>query len=138
MLPAGEYYIGDLCYVFSHPKWDELLAATNYLQNDDGVFQFGNILLACYGTAYGDGTYADNNLDVEIGVDSGTIGCMLLTDIEPEMLDRAKECGAIYTFTKPFKTYEEDGTIRFGNRWIDTDPEPEYEEDDWDEEEDDD
>lgn len=133
MLPAGEYYIGDLCYVFSRDKWQRLLEATDYLR--DGEFKFENIHGASYGTAHGDGGYDENNLGTEIGVDSGTIGCILLTDIEPEELSEAKRCGAIYTFTNSFKVSEHEGTIHFGDRFINTDPD--YE-DDWDEEDEDD
>ena len=60
-MPAGRYYVGDLCYVM-HDVWDEVC---DLVFPYDGRGVYGKFKLkdgrefAVYSTAYGDGTYYD-------------------------------------------------------------------------------
>ena len=130
MMKAGTYYVGDLCYVL-HDEWDEVCE----LIIKDGVCLDGEFTLkdgrrfAMYGTAYGDGTYRDQSGN-EYGVDAGSIGCILLSDINLESEGNFLTGGNVVPFESDFYTDEEDGRIVFGSLIIDTDPvydEEEYE-----------
>ena len=129
-MKAGTYYVGDLCYVL-HDEWDEVCE----LIIKDGVCLDGEFTLkdgrrfAIYSTAYGDGTYLDQSGN-EYGVDAGSIGCILLSDINLESEGNFLTGGNIVPFENDFHTDEEDGRIMFGSLIIDTDPvydEEEYE-----------
>ena len=82
-MTAGQYYVGDLCYVM-HDVWDEVC---DLLFPDDVNSQQGEFTLkdgrrfAIYNTNYGDGEYDTSEWGHTIGVDSGTIGCILASDI---------------------------------------------------------
>jgi hypothetical protein len=83
-MPAGEYWIGDLCYVM-HPEWNELCddIFTNEILNSsqDFIIELNDGRLICWcSTAYGDGTYYDTH-GHEYGVDAGMIGAILVSDI---------------------------------------------------------
>jgi hypothetical protein len=135
-MKAGKYYVGDLCYVM-HPQWDEvcklLFAGRTDHGCNEGVFTLANgVEIACFNTAYGDGTYEDREGRV-YPVDSGSIGCILVDDIaDPEawMLG-----GNVIEFEVDFEVDKVYGSeLVFGNIVIDTDPpydeepEDEYEE----------
>ena len=118
-LPAGKYYIGDLCYVVEN--WEEYhqLFFPNE-GNDQHVGVFTNsegVKFANYGTAYGDGVYFDEEKN-EYAVDSGSIGCIPIEAIqEPHAL------GNVVDFPVEFdcEFLEHSGTIRIGDVFIDTD-----------------
>jgi len=122
MMKAGTYYVGDLCYVL-HDEWDEVCE----LIIKDGVCLDGEFTLkdgrrfAIYSTAYGDGTYLDQSGN-EYGVDAGSIGCILLSDINLESEGNFLTGGNVVPFENDFHTDEEDGRIMFGSLIIDTDP----------------
>ena len=82
MMKAGTYYVGDLCYVL-HERWDEvceLIIEGNRCL--DGEFNLKDgTRFAIYGTAYGDGNYFDQN-GKSYDVDAGSIGCVLLDNID--------------------------------------------------------
>lgn len=90
MMKAGNYYIGDLCYVMNDDEWREVcsLTLTGY-KSKEGVFTLSDgRMFACFNTKYGDGTYptnvarwSDSEQTIVFDVDSGTIGCMLVDDI---------------------------------------------------------
>lgn len=144
-MPAGKYYIGDLCYVM-HKEWDEVCSLTT--QGDDcldGEFNLANgVRFASYGTKFGDGSYLDNSYR-EYGVDAGLIGCILVSDIDTSDTANDVSLGHVVEFDKPFETSggrtslrDWDGVIRFGDVRIETDPEEEdddYEGEDEDDEE---
>lgn len=129
MMPAGVYYVGDLCYVM-HPQWDEFCRITisdNHCL--DGEFSLANGVRFCsYGTFFGDGCYFDQN-GREYGVDAGLIGCIRVEDINDPTA--ALSGGQIIEFTEPFETSCDDGTIYIGHVEIDTkdDDDEEFEED---------
>ena len=75
---------------------------------------------AVYNTMYGDGTYTDQQ-GKEYWVDSGSIGCILMRDIDLAQLDNNVQGGALYDFDQDFYTGEQDGKIMFHKISIDTD-----------------
>lgn len=132
-LPAGTYYVGDLCYVLDEDNgwdWDALLDDTGYLgfQDADGnpiplhkrptTFTFNGVTFFSSSTKFGDGSYLDN-LGREYPVDSGGIGCVPVSAIggsfDPQL-------GHAVTFDEPFECHgcDQDGYIRIGNLTIDT------------------
>jgi hypothetical protein len=135
-MPAGRYYVGDLCYVM-HDVWDEVCDLMFPYSNTSA---FGKFTLkdgrefAVWSTAYGDGSYPDQVGRV-YDVDAGVIGCILESDIrDPEGFTSG---GQVIDFATEFETWEDRGMIRFGDISIDTagnfyDDEDEY---DWGEEE---
>ncbi len=128
-MPAGKYYVGDLCYVM-HPQWDEFCSIT-IKDHDcyDGEFTLKNgVKFATYGTAWGDGVYFDQQ-GRQYGVDAGLIGCILVSDINDPEADPEND-GQIIEFDEPFETSYSDGTIFIGHVKINTDDSDEIEEDD--------
>ena len=123
-MPAGRYYIGDLCYVM-HPEWDECCDLFFPPGDNIGPGRDGEFVLkdgrrfASFGTAYGDGTYR-SNIDTEHAVDSGSIGCIRVEDIRDDQYDNIEELGAIVEFDQPFEVSEDQGLIRFGHVQIET------------------
>lgn len=128
MMKAGRYWIGDLCYVLGN-RWDEVC---DIVIKDhtclSGEFELNGVPFAMYSTAYGDGVYSDNS-GRSYPVDSGSIGCVLLEDID----DGADTTlGSIIEFSHDFITGSIGGIIQFNNVSIDTDGESEEdEEDEW-------
>ena len=126
-MPAGKYYIGDLCYVM-HDEWDE--CCDLMFQSDEQGFPKaveGEMVLkdgrrfASFGTAYGDGTYR-SNINTFHCVDSGSIGCIRVEDIRDTTYDfaRIEELGAIVEFDQPFEVSEDQGLLVFGHVEIET------------------
>lgn len=121
-MPAGTYYVGDLCYVM-HPEWGEFCEITiNGYECKDGEFALKDgRQFATYGTQYGDGMYC-SNIGTEHSVDAGLIGCIRIEDIRDSVATVAhmKGLGSIITFDQPFETSESDGVICFGHVEINT------------------
>jgi hypothetical protein len=132
MMIKGEYYVGDLCYVLND-EWDEVCRLLFAGRDDHGCNQ-GEFNLsdgrrfAIYNTAYGDGTYYDQN-DRGYAVDAGSIGCILMEDIDLTHPDNFISGGQQITFDQDFYTGKLDGKLMFHNVSIETDPvyEEEYE-----------
>lgn len=122
MMPAGTYYIGDLCYVM-HDEWDEFCDITTVGYDCiDGEFNLKDgRRFATYGTKFGDGVYDG------LSVDAGLIGCILLEDIDQSNSNNDIKLGKIVTFDKSFETGEHNGEIFFGHITIDTACEEDYE-----------
>ena len=129
MMKSGTYYVGDLCYVL-HDEWDEVCQLTiNGNRAIGGEFNLKDgRRFAMYNTMYGDGTYHDQQ-GKEYWVDSGSIGCILMRDIDLAQLDNNVQGGALYDFDQDFYTGEQDGKIMFHKISINTDDivEEEYE-----------
>jgi len=121
MMKAGTYYVGDLCYVL-HDEWDEVCQLTiNGNRAIGGEFNpKDGRRFAMYNTMYGDGTYTDQQ-GKEYWVDSGSIGCILMRDIDLAQLDNNVQGGALYDFDQDFYTGEKDGYIMFHKISICTD-----------------
>lgn len=127
-MPAGRYYIGDLCYVMTDEEWDEFCSITiKGNQCIDGEFTFKDgRRFATYGTKWGDGLYFDQ-YGREYSVDAGLIGCIKLDDIKAEKYDNIEDLGNVTDWGVDFITsggrgdLDWDGVIRFGNCMIRTD-----------------
>jgi len=61
-------------------------------------------------TMYGDGVYYSNEGD-EIGVDSGTIGCVKVDDVDDV---EGLKLGAVVEFNGTFHPSSKNGLLRFG------------------------
>jgi hypothetical protein len=123
MMPAGKYYVGDLCYVM-HPEWS---AVCDLVLGDGGCLE-GEFNLpdgrrfAMYNTAWGDGQYG-SSIGTSHCVDSGSIGCIRIDDItESERdFDEMNRLGAIVEFKNEFTTYTDDeGNLTFGHIVVET------------------
>lgn len=140
---AGNYYIGDLCYVIKDELWGEFVEAwfgdKPYQQENEVTIN--GIRTFCAGTAHGDGSYTDNYGNV-YDVDSGSIG---IVEISEESLGKNGVVdavrlintikyvhGQLHTFEEDFQVSAEDGVFKFLSIRIDTD----Y--DEWDDEDGDD
>lgn len=116
MLPAGKYYIGDLCYVIA--DWDKFCEMTIVGHNClDGEFNFMGTPIASYGTLWGDGEYRDQTGN-RYSVDAGLIGCIPVDKVtKPDGLN----FGRVVEFTNDFNTSSVNGVITFGgnsrDRW---------------------
>lgn len=128
MMQAGKYYVGDLCYVMSYKEWDDFCSVTiDGINVKDGEFAMPDgRKFATYSTMHGDGLYKDQ-WGGEYGVDAGLIGCILVSDINPEKLD-GLTLGQVHTFETDFVTgggrgtADWEGTIQFGRVVIETNP----------------
>lgn len=84
--PAGEYYIGDICYALSdevyQKQWGDKYkyACGTHEMTHDGL---RNVLSVNH-TTYGDGTYTDTSNNIDFEVDSGTIGIVPITLCDPQ------------------------------------------------------
>ena len=118
-MPAGVYYIGDLCYVMS-AEWDEVCDKTipkGDVLNGKFTLDDGRTF-TMYSTMYGDGGYLANN-GYTVDVDAGVIGCIAVKDITDK--DARMELGMIVEFDKPFKCgCTPRGLISFGGIKIKT------------------
>ena len=137
-MPAGKYFIGDLCYVM-HDVWDEVCDRTISGYNlIDGEFNLKDgRRFATFCTKYGDGLYRDNYGN-RYPVDAGLIGCIRVEDIKDEGFNESDPPGAIIEFESDFSAFSDrmtdrskwDGTIQFGFITIQTDDDGEYDEED--------
>jgi hypothetical protein len=111
-MPAGQYWVGDLCYVL-RDQWEEvcgLLAG-----GVDGVHTLKDgTHFACFRTAWGDGIYEDGSGN-DYAVDAGLIGCVLAGKVSDE-----GAWGHVHTFRRPFSVGSRGGVIRFGRVAINT------------------
>lgn len=113
MMRPGTYYVGDLCYVM-HPQWKEvcnLMFACDGNYVLDGEFNLANgVRFALHSTAYGDGTYQDQE-GRDYPVDAGLIGCIRVDDVyDPEWWLEGMQT---VVFDKPFELVYNDGVISF-------------------------
>jgi hypothetical protein len=122
-MPAGRYYIGDLCYVM-HDEWNEVcdlfFSASSFPGQAEGEFTLKDgRRFASFGTAYGDGEYS-SNIGTTHGVDSGSIGCIRVEDIRDTTYSDIERLGAIVTFDQPFEVSNDHGLLKFGSVHIET------------------
>lgn len=131
-LPAGKYWVGDLCYVM-HEDWDEVCGLF-FKDRDDHGCNEGLFTLkdgrkfVSFNTKWGDGGYCDE-AENEYSVDAGLIGCILVSDIKHGDDFHNLDGGHIHEFTSPFNCSggrseqgrDWDGVIRIGHINIETD-----------------
>lgn len=124
MMPAGKYYIGDLCYVM-HEEWDQVMDLFCRGRTDHGCNE-GEFNLpdgrrfASFNTAYGDGSYYDQS-NKRYDVDAGLIGCIKVDDINENEKANVSS-GQVVEFFRDFEVYSDFGVIHIGHIVIDTDP----------------
>lgn len=120
-MPAGKYYVGDLCYVINDSKvWSEVcdLTLTKQGKSIEGAFTLeSGKRFAMFSTAYGDGVYNDQE-GREYAVDSGSIGCIKVEDITEDEI--REDLGNIIEFPNEFYVKKNGGELIFGRVWIDT------------------
>jgi hypothetical protein len=130
MMPAGKYYIGDLCYVMADDEWKEICSIIIPIQGNNilnGEFELKDgRKFAIYSTMYGDGVYHDQ-YGHSYSVDAGCIGCIKLEDIKyVDNYDQFLDLGAILDFDTDFDTGGDrgesdwEGRIQFGHVVIET------------------
>ena len=127
-MPAGKYYIGDLCYVM-HDEWKEVcdlffpyIPGQPEGRGREGEFQLADgRRFASFNTAYGDGTYR-SSINTLHSVDSGSIGCIRVEDIRDNTYspEKIQQLGAIVEFTEPFEVSTDYGLLKFGHVLIET------------------
>jgi hypothetical protein len=133
-MPAGRYYIGDLCYVIDDNEvWSEVCSfmfqynrETKQEENHEGQFTLKDgRTLVIYGTRYGDGTYS-SNVGTSHSVDAGVIGAMLESQCDTKY-EHIAELGAFIDFSEPWthsgsggSRRDWDGVIRLGHVEIQT------------------
>ncbi len=93
-LDADDYYIGDLCYVFSNDMYDGIFGATSY---SSGIYKENNTdrVFAVASTAYGDGEY-DGSDGNKFAVDAGIIGIC-----SKDLMAKDDGGGHMYEFNHP-------------------------------------
>ena len=133
ILPAGTYYIGDLCYIFDSDFdfWSDICeiyhnkcqgqTVFEYKLNEPYVKDRSVAKFAMMRTKWGDGEYYgyDDNIYC---VDSGTIGCVEVQDYESITGEVSSTFFAnqLFVFDKEFEVYSDDGILHFGHIVIDT------------------
>ena len=95
-IPAGTYYIGDLCYALGNDIYDNIFGGTGYCS---GIYEekATKRLFLVAGTAAGDGMYpgSDGN---EFAVDAGIIGIC-----SSSLMEKSGDGGHVYTFKSPVR-----------------------------------
>jgi hypothetical protein len=107
-LPAGRYYIGDLCYALKDTIYQGVFGENGYAPGHykivAGEFMIGR-------TAYGDGSYLGSN-DFTYGVDAAIIGIASMSVCNPE---EEVYGGTLHTFTEPVKCTFKNGLFEFSS-----------------------
>ena len=121
-LPAGEYYIGDPCYVINGSDWDEFLGPFWALDNHGGIFDFEGHPVCAFYTKYGDGCFEASN-GALLSVDAGMIGAVPMELVKGGDMTLGTE---VY-FNEPFECVRDyDGRLHFGDFSVMTGDEDEY------------
>ena len=115
-LPAGQYYVGDLCYIMNYEDWQNFTFSCN---DENVLWTFKGSLCAWGYTVYGDGEYSGSD-NLTYDVDSGTIGIFQIKDTSNFDIEEAKKLGNVITFDKPFNVEIREGFFKFDNLIIDT------------------
>lgn len=117
-LPAGRYWVGDLCYVIGDEGdrvWEDFIANEHWNGRDVAACLAGHPTVAL-NTAYGDGAYTSTTGEV-FGVDAGVIGVAAWELTDPE----GRNLGHEHTFEEEFLVYRDRwGTIYIGELEIPT------------------
>jgi hypothetical protein len=129
-LPAGTYYVGDLCYVVRDDDWGDFCEGMYPEDGSErrGIFETAEgVNYANFGTKYGDGCYGDYQLR-QYAVDSGTIGCIPVCALKEFDAEEIEHLGNVVEFPTAFEVgYDsESGTITFGHVDIITGDEYDY------------
>jgi hypothetical protein len=116
-MPAGKYWIGDLCYVM-HDNWDEFCQKaydSETGKDNNGLMVLNNgTKVAWFNTKWGDGLYRDTRGN-RYPVDAGLIGCIKMNDIDFDHPHNDLLGGNIVSFKEDFECGYENGLIWFGH-----------------------
>ena len=117
MFKSGKYYVGDLCCVINR-SWEELYSLLRK-KPIGGEFTLSNkIKVGLFFTKLGDGYYCDGEGN-DYKVESGTIGCVLISDILINETPNIAN-GAVIYFKENFDIDDSEGVLVFGEVEIDT------------------
>lgn len=140
-LTAGEYYVGDPCYVLedrlyydvvlpalhAYPESqlpEDLDDVVDYLDNyrikQKSLMHIRGRKCVVFSTEWGDGEYQDQLGNV-YGVDSGLIACIPVELLTEEVLKIAHNLGRVQMFEQDFVCGSENAYLTFGDIVIDTD-----------------
>lgn len=108
-LPAGSYYIGDICYVLDDTIYDNIFGGTGYTS---GLYtsDIGQFLVS--GTYSGDGRYPGTD-GFTYSVDAGIIGI-----VTKNLVSNETTLGNFYTFAKGVEVTMDDGIFTFDSEDI--------------------
>lgn len=113
IIPAGRYYIGDLCYGLPDLIYDYVFGGTVY---DAGLYknEERNTFFFLGNTYGGDGDYKGSD-GFNYSVDSGSIGIcpadLLISEAD------VKSLGKIYSFKGPVECSVKDGVFKFNSTY---------------------
>lgn len=128
MMPAGTYYIGDLCYVLGD-RWSEVCEKTISSGHEALAGKFildDGLEFAMLNTKYGDGRFTSNIIGEEFPVDSGSIGIVDIRFIGKPREEIVNDAlGQVVDFDSEFDVADKDGTLCFGEIRIYTNDEEE-------------
>jgi hypothetical protein len=116
VLPPGNYYVGDLCYVFDDKRWDQMCDAMGHkdctieTDNDADCYKMPDDGMVFYMLRTdADGTYEDTD-GYSYPVDSASLGC-----VHEKYIQRMAKCGRIIEFPEPFTcSIDDEGSFSFG------------------------
>lgn len=116
VLPAGEYYLADPCYVLPRGDYDYIIDHLNeqLIHLKDGTS------IALFHAEGGDNIYADKT-GRHYAVDSGTIAAIPIqigAPDSPQMEDR--QFFHRVNFERDFKCFDDNGVLHFGQVEINT------------------
>ena len=117
-MPAGQYYIGDLCYVLSD-RWTQVCNLTidgPYVKEGKFTLPDGTEFVL-FSALSGDGVCVG---DTPIDVDSWSIGCVKVSDIDNSIPEDDIDLGVHVTFEDTFVCTGEEGVLKFGHVVVDT------------------
>lgn len=122
-MKPGTYYIGDPCYIFNQ-SWSEILKDHNYFNNESNIFNIKGYECAVGSTAYGDGSYYDNDGNMYY-VDAGLIGILPIEIVNIDKcytLETIRKSTGMYIkeFENDFSVDINNGVFVFGDTVIDT------------------
>jgi hypothetical protein len=125
ILPPGEYFIGDPCYVIPDTEnqklWQESCSVSDL--NSEGLFViFDGVPWIGLSTAFGDGVY-NSNIHTSYSVDSGLIGAVprsIVDKYSHRSIEELESLGSFQYFEKPFSVESDEGTLRIGDIKIET------------------
>lgn len=126
-LPPGQYYVGDLCYVFEDGDWDTFITEVQYQAPKgqhwsaltNGAFEVDGKELWYHSTAFGDGGYEDQYGHLYC-VDAGLIGVIPFELTHYSDLEDLGNLGKVHTFDSEVVCKYSDGTFFIGDLVIPT------------------
>lgn len=124
ILPAGEYFIGDLCYIIPDTYWSELCDQWFEGNKTNIEATYNGIMTYAFPTKWGDGTYIGSD-GFSYGVDAGLIG--IVEAVEDTQYSEDDNLFRRVKFDSPFAITTDGSTLIFGDIMIETDEEEEDE-----------